>query len=80
MSLLCSSVTLSNIIYLNLSSRFCVIDVIPVADILNIMCDCQFVYSVGNLVIFVEHHAWCSAGNNLKTIVGQNVMFLLLLS
>jgi len=32
---------------------------VPVADILNILCDYQFVFSVLN-ELYISHHAWCS--------------------
>ena len=39
--------------------RACVLVVVPVADILNILCDDQFVFSVLDW-LYVSHHAWCS--------------------
>ena len=37
----------------------CVLVFVTVVDILNIPCDCQFVFSVLD-ELYVSHHAWCS--------------------
>jgi len=37
----------------------CMLVFVPVADILNILCDYQFVFSVLD-ELYVSHHAWCS--------------------
>jgi len=37
----------------------CMLVFVPVVDILNIPCDCQFVYSVLDKLC-ASHHAWCS--------------------
>jgi len=42
----------------------CVLVFMPVVDILNIPCDCQFALSV--LDIYVSHRARCSVGNILR--------------
>ena len=37
----------------------CVLVFMPEMDILNILCDYQFVFSVLD-ELYVSHHAWCS--------------------
>jgi len=37
----------------------CVLVFVPVADILNNLCDYQFVFSVPD-ELYILHHAWCS--------------------
>jgi len=44
---------------LNNGQHTCVLVFVPMVDILNIACDCQFVFSVLD-ELYVSHHAWCS--------------------
>jgi len=41
------------------SQHACVLLFVPEVDILNILCDYQFVFSVLDKLC-VSHHAWCS--------------------
>jgi len=45
--------------------RACVLVFVPVADILNIFCDYQFVFSVFD-ELYVSRHACYAAGNILR--------------
>ena len=40
---------------------------VPVADILNMLCDYQFVFSVSD-VVYVSHHAWCNRQHSNGTL------------
>jgi len=48
-----------------LSQRACVLVFLPVVDILNIPCDCQFVLSVPDELLF---HTMLDAGSNILRV------------
>jgi len=47
----------------------CVLMFMPVVDVLNIPCDCQFVFSALDELSFSHHAALDAAGNILSALI-----------